>query len=165
MRIFGIDPGSTVTGYGVVERSRGRLLHVASGCIRTKSDEPMGDRLVRIHAGLREALERTKPDHVAIEAIFQHKSSESALRLGQARGVALLAAAEVGHHAAEYNPMAVKKAVGAHGNADKDAVARMVMMLLGVRPEGPADVTDALAIAITHSHNLSSPLVRAGVTR
>ncbi len=165
MRVFGIDPGSTVTGYGVIERVRGRFVHVASGAIRTKSDEPMGDRLQRIHTGLREALERTKPDHVAIEAIFQHKSSESALRLGQARGVAILAAALQGHHAAEYNPMAVKKAVGAHGAADKDAVARMVCMLLGVKPEGPADVTDALAIAITHSASLASPLVRAGVVR
>ena len=165
MRVFGIDPGSTCTGYGVVERSRGRLFHIASGSIRTKSDEPMGDRLLRIYTGLCEALAATKPDCVAIEAIFRHKSSESALRLGQARGVAILAAAQAGHAAAEYNPMAVKKAVGAHGAADKDSVARMVRMLLGVTPEGPADVTDALAIAITHSHSLASPLVRAGVVR
>jgi crossover junction endodeoxyribonuclease RuvC len=165
LRVFGIDPGSTVTGFGVIERSRGRFRYIASGCIRTSADEPMGDRLMRIHAGLAAALAANAPDTVAIEAIFRHKSSESALRLGQARGVAVLAAAQAGYIPAEYNPMAVKKAVGAHGGADKDAVARMVCMLLGVEPEGPADVTDALAIAITHAQAASSPLVRAGVVR
>jgi len=158
--VFGIDPGSTVTGYGVVERARGRVHYLGSGVIRTDASEPMGDRLARIHAGLATALAGHRPDAVAIEAIFRHKSSESALRLGQARGVALLAAAQAGYEAAEINPMAVKKAIGAHGAADKAAVARMVGVLLGTIPDGPPDETDALAIAITHTFTLASPLAR-----
>jgi len=163
MLVFGIDPGSTVTGYGLVERSRGRLFLRGSGCVRTSSAQPLGQRLALIHAGLAAALAEYRPDSVAIEAIFRHKSSESAIRLGQARGVALLAAAQAGFEPTEYNPMTVKRAVGAHGHADKDAVARMVRVLLGVTPEGPADVTDALAIAITHCHAASSPLARMHV--
>lgn len=150
MVVFGIDPGSTVTGFGVVERRRGRLFHVHSGCIKTSPREPVEERLRKIHAGLLEALDRSAVDAVAIEAIFHHKSAESAIRLGQARGVALLAAAQRGHAPVPYNAMTVKRSIGAHGRADKQGVARMVGMLLGGIPEGPADITDALAIAITH---------------
>ena len=159
MRVFGIDPGCTVTGFAVITSSRGRLRLVDSGCFRTKATDPMPERLARIYDGLFEALERTAPDVVAIEAIFRHKSSESALRLGQARGVALLAAAKQGLDLFEYNAMTVKKTVGAHGRADKKAVARVVSMLLGEELPGPGrplDVADAAAIAITHcSHSRS----------
>lgn len=150
MRVLGIDPGSTVTGFGVVEFRRGRYTHVESGCIRTKSTQATSFRLQTIHAGLVEAIARCKPDAIAIEAIFRHKSSESALRLGQARGVALLACGQAGYEPSEYNPMTVKQTIGAHGRAEKDAVARMVAVLLGVTVEGPFDQTDALAIAMTH---------------
>jgi crossover junction endodeoxyribonuclease RuvC len=150
MRVLGIDPGSTVTGYGVVDSRRGRVSLVDAGCVRTRADEPMTTRLARIHAGLVEAIERNRPDAVAIEAIFHHKNARSALVLGQARGVALLAAGQCGFEPAEYNPSVIKQSVGAHGGADKGAVARMVAMLLGETPTGPADVSDALAIAITH---------------
>jgi crossover junction endodeoxyribonuclease RuvC len=150
MVVFGIDPGSTVTGYGVVATERGRMRLVAAGAIRTSSDDPMDQRLLRIYRGLLAALDAQPLDAVAIEAVFRHKSSESALRLGQARGVALLAAAERGYAPFEYNAMTVKRTVGAHGAADKQAIARMVRMLLGEVPAGPADLTDALAIAITH---------------
>ncbi len=150
MLVLGIDPGSVVTGFGVVSLERGRYTLVDCGAVRTASSAPMGERLAAIHAGLVAVLARHTLDAVAIEAIFRHKSSESALRLGQARGVALLAAAQAGFEAAEYNTMTVKQTVGAHGGADKTAVAKLVQMLLGVKPEGPADVTDALAIAITH---------------
>jgi crossover junction endodeoxyribonuclease RuvC len=110
----------------------------------------MENRLSAIYDGVLTAIEQHQPDSIAIEAIFQHRSSESALRLGQARGVALLAVGKCGHEAAEYNPMTVKKSVGAHGRADKKAVAKVVELLLGVKFDGPADITDALAIAITH---------------
>ena len=161
MVVFGIDPGSVVTAYGVVERRRGRLIRHNSGVIRTKSSEPMGDRLARIHLGLLEALDAQPVDEVAIEAIFRHKSSESALRLGQARGVALLAAAQRGFEAEPYNPMTVKKSVGAHGRADKQSLGKLVCLLLGERDiEGPADVTDALAIAITHLNHRRTQVVR-----
>lgn len=159
MRVLGIDPGSTVTGFGIIERRRGRLVYVDSGCIRTSASTPMTERLAAIHDGLVAAIEAHRPDAVAIEAIFHHKNAQSALRLGQARGVALLAAGRCGYAPFEYNPMVVKQTVGAHGRADKRAVARMVQMLLGTEVSGPADVTDALAIAITHcSHARSAAL-------
>lgn len=162
MVVFGIDPGSTCTGFGVVRVLRGRYHFIEAGCVRTRSEQPMTTRLVAIHAGLTEALQRTSPDQVAIEAIFKHRSAESALRLGQARGVALLAAAQLGFEPAEYNPMTVKSSVGAHGRADKDGVARMVQLLLGVDlTQLAADATDALAIAITHAaHHRNQALVR-----
>lgn len=150
MVVFGIDPGSTVTGWGIVSQQRGRFALVDCGCVKTSSKSPIPTRLHAIHSGLVEALARHEVDAVAIEAIFRHKSSESALRLGQARGVALLAAAQAGHEPAEYNAMTVKRTVGASGRADKHAVARMVTALLGAAPPGPADITDAIAIAITH---------------
>jgi len=153
MIVFGIDPGSTVTGWGVVESRRGRLHLVGAGCIRTRSAEPMEERLLRIHDGLLDALDRHPCDAVAIEAIFAHKSAESALRLGQARGAALLAAARRGFAPVSYNASTVKRSVGAHGRADKSAVAKVVRLLLGRLPDGPEDMTDALAIAITHCHH------------
>lgn len=152
MVVFGIDPGSTVTGFGVVESRRGRLRLVHSGSIGTTPKTPMEQRLLAIHDGLLQALDAHPVDAVAIEDIFHHKSSESALRLGQARGVALLAAARRGFEVHPYNTMTVKRSIGAHGRADKTGVARMVAMLLGEVPDGPSDVTDAIAIAITHIH-------------
>jgi crossover junction endodeoxyribonuclease RuvC len=162
MVVFGIDPGSTVTGFGVVRLDRGRYHFVDAGCIRTRAETPMVARLTAIHLGLCEALGRIKPDEVAIEAIFKHKSSESALKLGQARGVALLAVGQHGYEPAEYNPMTIKSSVGAHGRADKEGVARMVQLLLGVDlAHLAADATDALAIAITHgAHRRNRALVR-----
>jgi crossover junction endodeoxyribonuclease RuvC len=150
MVVLGIDPGSTVTGWGVVSQQRGRFLLIDCGCVRTNAKLPVPTRLHLIYDGLVAALAKHPIDSVAIEAIFKHKSAESAIRLGQARGVALLAAAQAGHIAAEYNAMTVKQTVGAHGRADKDAVARMVTALLGAPPPGPADISDAIAIAITH---------------
>lgn len=150
MRVLGIDPGTTCTAWGVVERQRGRHVHVDSGFVRTSPEDPLGDRLAAIHATLTTALRLHAPDAVAIEAIFHHKNALSALRLGHARGVAMLAAAQCGYAPFEYNPMVVKQTVGATGRGDKGAVARMVAMLLGEPVEGPADVTDALAIALTH---------------
>jgi crossover junction endodeoxyribonuclease RuvC len=154
MVVFGIDPGSTVTGYGVVRSERGRYRLVGAGVIRTFPDQPVEQRLLAIHTGVLGALDDYPPDEVAIEAIFRHKSSESALRLGQARGVALLAAAQRGFAPAEYNNATVKRTVGAHGHADKEAIGRMVRMLLGELPDGPHDLADALAIAITHCAHL-----------
>ena len=161
MRVLGIDPGSTVTGFGVVDAARGRLVHIHSGCIRTHSATPIAERLTVIHAGLLAVIDEHHPEAIAIEAIFHHKSAESALRLGQARGVALLAAGQRGFSPSEYNNQTVKASVGAHGRADKDAVAKMVAMLLGTKFSGPADVTDALAIAITHCAFARTAVLRA----
>ena len=162
MVVFGIDPGSTVTGWGIVRHERSRLTLIDGGCIKTSAKTPMAERLATIHEGLSIAIRTHRVDQVAIEEIFRHKSSESALRLGQARGVALLAAAQCGFEPVPYNNMTVKRTVGAHGRADKNAVAKMVCALLGETPSGPADVTDALAIAITHClHARGSRLTRA----
>ncbi|MFT7517888.1 MAG: crossover junction endodeoxyribonuclease RuvC [Kiritimatiellia bacterium] len=163
MRILGIDPGLTVTAFGVVEKHRGRLHLVASGYARTKSTQPMVERLTAIHTLLMGALRTHAPDAVSIESIFRHKSSESAIRLGQARGVALLAVGQCGYDPFEYNPMTIKRTVGSHGRADKQAVARMVGMLLGSVPDGPADLTDALAIAICHSMHARQVQLRGAV--
>jgi crossover junction endodeoxyribonuclease RuvC len=162
MRVFGIDPGSTVTGYGVVEHHRGRFRLLGAGCVRTRPSTPMAQRLSAIHECLATALAEHTPDEVAIEAIFRHKSSESALRLGQARGVALLAAAHAGFEPFEYNPSTIKRSVGASGRADKHQIAKVVTMLLGHEVDGPADITDAIAIAITHcQHARHSALARS----
>ena len=151
MVILGIDPGSNVTGYGVIRSERGRYALIDAGVIRTRAEEPDGARLAVIHAGLAALLAQHAPDAVAIEEIFSHKSSASAIKLGQARGVALLAAAQAGHEVHAYNPMTVKRSVGAHGKADKAGVAKMVALLLGQQLDLAADATDALAIAVTHA--------------
>jgi crossover junction endodeoxyribonuclease RuvC len=150
MRVFGIDPGSTATGYAVVDRSAGKFRLIAAGVIRTKSGSPVPERLATIHAGLVAQLAEHPVDCVSIEAIFRYRSSESALRLGQARGVALLAAAQAGLEVHEYNAMTVKKTVGGHGRAGKPEVARVVARLVGSEKKLASDASDAAAIAITH---------------
>lgn len=150
MRVLGIDPGSTVTGFGIVEKRRGRVRLIEAGCVRTDSRWDMGERLRVIHDGLTEVLARHELDAVAIEAVFKHKSSASALTLGQARGVAILAAAQAGFEAHPYNPMTVKRSIGAHGRADKHAVRKVLTLLLGEEIPGPLDASDAVAIAVTH---------------
>ncbi len=151
MRVFGIDPGSTATGFAVVERVAGRVRLLDAGIIRTNAKQPVPQRLAVIHDGLRARLEAAgEVDSVAIEAIFKHKSSESALRLGQARGVALLVAAQAGLQVAEYNAMTVKKSIGGHGRAGKAEMQRVVARLLGLSEPLPTDAADAAAIAMTH---------------
>lgn len=150
MLVLGIDPGSRVTGYGLVHRQRGRYRLTTAGVVRTKTSEEVPQRLASIYAGLQEVILVHKPQVMAIEAIFRHKSSESALKLGQARGVALLAAAQADLPVYEYNPMTVKKSVAGSGRADKNQLARVVEMLLGQTIDLPHDATDAIAIAITH---------------
>ncbi len=150
MRVFGIDPGSRTTGWSVVERDRGRYVLVDAGAIRTSPDADMSARLLRIHTELRDLLARHRPDAAAIEQIFAHKSAASALVLGQARGVALVTVAAAGVPLHEYNASTVKVSVAGSGSADKTAVARMVAALVGRTIDGPADATDAVAIAITH---------------
>jgi crossover junction endodeoxyribonuclease RuvC len=150
MLVLGIDPGSTATGWAALRRHSGRYLLLDSGVIRTNSDDPMPERMLRIHQGLTAVLLATQPEAVAIEAIFKHRSSESALRLGQARGVALLAVAQAGLPAAEYNPMTIKKTIGGHGGAGKPELQRVIARLLGLDKPLAADANDAAAIAMTH---------------
>ena len=149
--VFGIDPGSTATGFSAVYRQSSRFVLVEAGVIRTRVKDPVPVRLRTIHEGLVAALERIKPECVAIEAIFRHRSSESALRLGQARGVALLAAAQHDLEVTAYNPMTVKKCVGGTGRAGKAEMVRVVARLVGEKLA--TDAADATAIAITHIIN------------
>jgi crossover junction endodeoxyribonuclease RuvC len=153
MRVLGIDPGTAATGYGVVEEREGNLHAVRFGAITSPASLPFAQRLLRIYRNLRNLLTDLRPDCAAVEAVFFARNVQSALRLGQARGVALLALAETGIPIHEYSALEVKKAVTSFGQAQKDQVQRMVQMLLRL-PETPqpADAADALAIAICHQH-------------
>ena len=150
MLVLGIDPGCGTTGFGFVEKVRGKYKLVAGGAVSTKPSTPMEQRLREIYETLVAQITIHKPDVIAIEAIFKHKSSESALKLGQARGVALLAASQADVEVYEYNAMTVKKSVTGSGRADKGQIGRVVEMLLGNKVAGPHDTVDAIAIAITH---------------
>ena len=147
--MLGIDPGSRVTGYGVVDVDAGRLRYVASGCIRTITGE-MPARLRELLLGLEELLALYKPDQVAIEQIFIARNPVSALKLGQARGVALAACISRGVSIHDYAPRQVKLAVTGTGKAAKEQVQHMVRALLGLPGTPQADAADALAIAICH---------------
>lgn len=150
MLVLGIDPGSVNTGWAVLGQVSGRYVLHGAGVLRTKQGQALSDRLLFIHTGLLELIGRFQPDQVAIEAIFKHRSAESALRLGHARGVALLAAAAHDLPIGEYNPMTVKRTVGGHGAAGKAEVQRLVQRLLGGDHPLAQDAADAAAIAITH---------------
>ena len=151
MRIFGIDPGSQRTGYGCVERiGRGQAL-VICGSLSGPKGATFPDRLQAIHEGLKALIARHQPDCVAIEDIFHHRNVRSALKLGEARGVALLAASEAGVPVVSYAPAAIKRAVVGYGRAEKHQVQQMVKLLLGLaQPPTPHDAADALAVAICH---------------
>ena len=141
------------TGYGLVERRGETLQAVTFGAITTRAGLPFAQRLQQIHRELRTLVARTRPDCAAVEAVFFARNVQSALRLGQARGVALLVLAEAGVEIHEYSALEVKKSVTSFGQAQKDQVQRMVQLLLRL-PEAPqpADAADALAIAICHQH-------------
>jgi crossover junction endodeoxyribonuclease RuvC len=152
MRVLGIDPGSRLLGYGVVSKSGSTLTSHGFGTLRFNTKVDANERLAEIYSGVRELLERFKPDHVAVEKVFFAKNAVSAFKLGQARGVAILAITERKIPLHEYSPNAVKQSVVGFGHADKDQVARMVTRLLGVQGFESADASDALAIAICHLH-------------
>jgi len=163
MRVFGIDCGTEVTGYGVVETcDAGRqpgLLFCALGAIRLSKAKPLPVRLEQVYRELIEALTRWQPEVVAIEEVFYSVNAKSALKLGQVRGVALLAAATVGLPVAEYAPLRIKSSVVGYGLAQKNQVQFMVARLLALKelPE-PPDAADALAIAICHIHTAQTLL-------
>lgn len=151
--VLGIDPGSLVTGLGVVRMEAGTMRAVGWGRVTTGSNAPLAERLRRIHAEIAEQIEKHRPDEVAVEQVFHAKNAMSALKLGHARGVALLAAAEVGLPVFEYAPREVKKSVVGVGSASKEQVAAMVGRLLGVSTASRIeDESDALAVAICHLH-------------
>ncbi len=156
MRIFGIDPGSNRTGYGCVETDGSRHRIVISGAISAPALAPFPDRLLKIHSRLAALLADCRPDCVAIESLFHAANARSALKLGHARGVAVLAAVEAGLPVVEYTPAEVKRAVVGYGRAEKHQVQQMLKLLLGLAAlPSPHDAADALAVAICHVHSLA----------
>lgn len=155
--ILGIDPGSRTTGYGVIQQSGRQLIYLGSGAIRTEAED-LPTRLKRIYAGVSEIITQFQPDMFAIEQVFMAKNADSALKLGQARGTAIVAA--VNHHLPvfEYAARLVKQTVVGIGSADKIQVQEMVTRILQLSAKPQADAADALAIAITHAHSIHHSL-------
>lgn len=149
--ILGIDPGSRVTGYGVIREQQRRLSYIDSGCIRS-AEGTLPERLLQIFNGICVLMEKYTPQEVAIEQVFMHKNASSALKLGHARGVAMVACASHRIAVSEYSAREVKQTVVGYGAADKIQVQHMVVQLLTLSATPQADAADALAIAICHSH-------------
>ncbi len=160
MRILGLDPGSRVCGYGVIDQRERSLVYVECGVLTSPEDRPMEFRLGEIACGLREVIAELAPTVVVIEDVFVHHNARSALALAQARGMALAVVGLAGLQVASYPPALVKKTVTGSGGADKQQVGRMVMALIGLTSLPRADASDALAVAITHAHTAASPLKR-----
>ncbi len=156
MRVLGIDPGLERTGWGIIESEGSRLSFIAAGVIRSKPTETMAVRLCRIDRELSQILETYRPDTAAIEETFVNKNANSSLKLGQARGVAILAPARCGLEVAEYAANTVKKSVVGAGHAAKDQIGMMIKVLLPTSGDLAADAADALAVAICHAHHAPS---------
>ncbi|MBR0902451.1 crossover junction endodeoxyribonuclease RuvC [Bradyrhizobium liaoningense] len=163
VRIIGIDPGLRRTGWGVIEADGNRLIYVACGSVEPPDDLPLSSRLLGIHEGLAAVLSDHKPMEAAVEQTFINKDGAATLKLGQARGVAMLAPAMFGISVAEYAPNQVKKTVVGAGHADKHQIAMMLKILLPKAEPPSADAADALAIAITHAHHRQSTALRLKV--
>lgn len=151
-RILGVDPGSRATGYGVIEKEGGRLYFVSCGVIRVSDRLTFPERLKGIHDGLSEVIEKQGPTEAAVEDVFVAINPRSALKLGHARGVAILAAMQYGLGIHDYTPRMIKQAVVGYGDADKFQVKQMVRVLLRLSSSPSADAADALAVAICHAH-------------
>jgi len=163
VRVFGIDPGSERTGYGCVETDGSRHRIVMCGAVSAPASASFSDKLFEIHRRLVELLAECRADSVAIENIFYAANVRSALKLGHARGVAMLAAAEAGLTVIEYTPAEIKRAVVGYGRAEKQQVQHMVKLLLGLPAvPSPHDAADALAVAICHVHSQTPARAMAG---
>jgi crossover junction endodeoxyribonuclease RuvC len=165
VKIFGIDPGSGRTGYGCIESTGSRHRLVICGSLSAPAHATFPEKLQAIHAGLTALIARHRPACIAVEDIFYARNVRAALKLGHARGVALLAASETGVPIFEYSPAEIKRAVVGYGRAEKPQVQEMIRLLLGLeRAPSPHDVADALAAAICHLHTTTSAAARAART-
>nr|WP_302474527.1 crossover junction endodeoxyribonuclease RuvC [Roseococcus sp. MDT2-1-1] len=162
---MGIDPGLTHTGWGLIESAGSHLRFLAAGAISTTTAEDLPERLCRIHAALMGLIAEWTPDEAAVEHTYVNKNPQAALKLGQARGIALLAPASAGLRVAEYQAMEVKRAVVGTGHADKIQVQDMVKRLLPGAALRRADAADALAIAICHAHHRGTRALLAQLAR
>jgi crossover junction endodeoxyribonuclease RuvC len=163
LRILGIDPGLRRTGWGVIESEGNRLSFIGCGSVEPPDNLPLAIRLLAIHDGLSAVLRDLKPQEAAVEQTFVNKDGVATLKLGQARGVAMLAPAMFGIAVSEYAPNQVKKTVVGAGHADKNQVAVMLKILLPKAEPASADAADALAIAITHAHHRGGATLRLKV--
>ena len=170
VKILGIDPGLRHTGWGVILAEGSRLSYVASGAIHTESGLPLSERLRLLYVGLSQVIEAEWPDEAAVEETFVNRDPQSALKLGQARGIALVVPALAGLPVAEYSANLVKKSVTGTGHAEKVQVAAMLKILLPKSAAASPDAADALAVAITHANHrrpatVQAALIRAAATR
>jgi len=155
MIVLGIDPGSRITGYGLVEQVGNRLVHIDNGAIFTDAAADFPGRLKKIFDGLLDVVARYKPDQVAVENIFFATNPQSALKLGQARGAAIVAAVHCGLPVFEYSALQVKQAVVGQGRAEKEQVQKMLKILLSLPEIAQADASDALAVAVCHINSFA----------
>jgi len=160
IRILGIDPGLRRTGWGVVEAIGNRLVYVACGSVDTDARETLAERLVAIHDGLARVLDAHRPHEAAVEATFVNRDAVATLKLGQARGIALLVPARAGVPVAEYAPNLVKKTIVGAGHGEKAQIRMMIGVLLPKAAPRTDDAADALAIAVTHAHHRQSAMAR-----
>ena len=159
--ILGIDPGSRITGYGVIQQKGSKCTYIASGCIRTKGDV-LAPKLDMIFNGISEIIQQYQPSEFAIEQVFMAKNPDSALKLGQARGAAIVAATQADLYICEYSARQIKQAVSGTGGASKEQVQQMVMQILTLSGRPQADAADGLAVAICHAHTAQSLVAMSG---
>jgi len=153
MRILGVDPGSRITGFGIIDAQGNRLRHIAHGCIKTGKGE-LPERLHQLFTGLSNVITEHQPDESAMEDVFMAKNAASALKLGQARGALIAACTHAGLPVQTYSPTATKQAVVGFGRAEKQQMQHMVKLMLGLHDVIQEDAADALGVAICHAHHL-----------
>jgi len=159
VRIIGIDPGSRFTGFGIIDIEGQKNIHVHSGCIKTSTKGKFSDRLKEIFEGIFTIVQEYQPEELAIEKVFMNKNADSALKLGQARGAAMVAAMQINVEVFEYSPNRIKQSIVGRGHADKTQVQHMIKMLLLLSEAPQEDQADALAVAICHAHSRQTQLL------
>ena len=164
IRILGIDPGLRRTGWGLIEASGNRLIHVACGSVETSEQAELGSRLLIIYNGLCQIIDRYRPHEAAVEATFVNINAAATLKLGQARGIAMLVPAQAGLTVGEYAPNLVKKTIVGAGHGEKPQIRMMIGVLLPKADPQSEDAADALAVAICHAHHRTSALLKAGAS-
>jgi crossover junction endodeoxyribonuclease RuvC len=163
IRILGIDPGLRRTGWGLIASEGNRLMYLACGSVETSDKAALAERLVAIHDGLARIVAEFRPDEAAVEATFVNRDATATLKLGQARGIALLVPAKAGVMVAEYAPNLVKKTIVGAGHAEKAQIRMMIGVLLPKADPQSEDAADALAIAVTHAHHRASALLKVAM--
>jgi crossover junction endodeoxyribonuclease RuvC len=160
IRILGIDPGLRRTGWGLIEADGNRLIHIACGALETNERASLSERLLAIHDGLIAVIERFRPHEAAVEATFVNGNAVATLKLGQARGIAMLVPARAGLSVAEYAPNLVKKSIVGAGHGEKAQIRMMIGVLLPKADPPSEDAADALAIAVCHAHHRASIMLK-----